>query len=33
MRAGVDLGGTKIDVLIVEREREVLRPHAPADTD
>src|SRR5262245_39449997 len=24
MRAGVDLGGTKIDVLIVEREREVL---------
>src|SRR5262252_6917544 len=24
MRAGVDLGGTKIEVLIVDREREVL---------
>ena len=34
MRAGVDLGGTKIDVLIVEREREVLgRMRRPTPTD
>ena len=34
MRAGVDLGGTKIDVLIVEREREVLgRARRPTPTD
>jgi glucokinase len=34
MRAGVDLGGTKIDVLIVEREREVLgRLRLPTPTD
>ena len=34
MRAGVDLGGTKIDVLIVEREREVLgRRRRPTPTE
>ena len=34
MRAGVDLGGTKIDVLIVEREREVLgRMRRPTPTE
>ena len=34
MRAGVDLGGTKIDVLIVEREREVLgRARRPTPTE
>ena len=33
MRAGVDLGGTKIDVLIVEGEREVLgRARLPTPT-
>ena len=34
MRAGVDLGGTKIDVLIVEREREVFgRMRRPTPTE
>jgi ROK family len=34
LRAGVDLGGTKIDVLIVEREREVIgRMRRPTPTD
>ncbi|HEV8104427.1 MAG TPA: ROK family protein [Gaiellaceae bacterium] len=34
MRAGVDLGGTKIDVLLVEREREVLgRMRRPTPTE
>jgi hypothetical protein len=33
MRAGVDLGGTKIDVLIVEGERDVRGRARRADTD
>src|SRR5262245_53364270 len=34
MRAGVDLGGTKIEVLMVEREREVLgRARRPTPTE
>lgn len=34
MRAGVDLGGTKIDVLIVEREQDVVgRARRPTPTD
>src|SRR5262249_4530609 len=34
MRAGVDLGGTKIEVLIVEQEREVLgRARRPTPTE